>query len=164
MPTKTKSVKHRQKNTAPDPKRITVRLLGTVGDLGPERVFILTEGNIKDILEYLIEKEINFDRVIGVSAGACNGASYLSKQKGRNRKVNVEFPSDKRYMGFRHLIITGSYFNMRFIFEEIPNKLVPFDEKAFFKNPAEFDIITTSLSTGNRVILSKRLLSRKSYV
>ena len=108
------------------------------------------------VLEYFLEKEINFDRVIGVSAGACTGASYLSKQKGRNRKVNVEYPSDKRYMGFRHLITTGSYFNMKFVFEEIPDKLVPFNEQTFFDNPAEFDIVITSLSTGNPVVLTKR--------
>jgi predicted patatin/cPLA2 family phospholipase len=107
------------------------------------------------VLEYFIEKEINFDRVIGVSAGACTGASYLSKQRGRNRKVNVEYPSDSRYMGLRHLITTGSYFNMKFIFEEIPSRLVPFDEKAFFNNPSEFDIVITSLRTGNPVILTK---------
>lgn len=107
------------------------------------------------VLEYFLEKELNFDRVIGVSAGACTGASYLSGQKGRNRKVNVEYPSDKRYMGFRHLITTGSYFNMKFVFGELPSKLVPFDEAAFFKNPAEFDIVITSLRTGNPVVLTK---------
>jgi len=107
------------------------------------------------VLEYFLEKEINFDRVIGVSAGACSGASYISKQKGRNRKVNVEYPSDKRYMGIRHLIARGSYFNMKFVFEELPDKLVPFDEKAFFKNRAEFDIIITSLNTGDPVVLNK---------
>ena len=107
------------------------------------------------VLEYFLEKELNFDRVIGVSAGACTGASYQSKQNGRNKKVNVEFPADKRYMGFRHLVTSGSYFNMKFIFDEIPNRLAPFDEKKFFKNQAEFDIVTTSLSSGNRVVLSK---------
>jgi len=43
------------------------------------------------VLEYFLEKGLNFDRVIGVSAGACTGASYQSKQKGRNIKVNVEY-------------------------------------------------------------------------
>jgi len=107
------------------------------------------------VLEYFLDKELYFDRVIGVSAGACTGASYLSKQKERNRKINVEYPSDKRYMGLRHLILTGSYFNMKFVFEELPDKLAPFDEQAFFKNPAEFDIIITSLLTGKPVVLSK---------
>lgn len=107
------------------------------------------------VLEYFLDKELNFDRVIGVSAGACTGASYLSKQKERNRKINVEYPSDRRYMGLRHLISTGSYFNMKFVFEELPDKLAPFDEQAFFKNPTEFDIVITSLLTGKPVVLSK---------
>ena len=108
------------------------------------------------ILEYLLEKEIHFERVVGVSAGACLGVSYVSKQKGRNRKVNVELPSDRRYMGIRHLITTGSYFNMKFIFEEIPDRLVPFDEATYFANPTEFDIVISSLNTGNPVFLSKK--------
>lgn len=111
------------------------------------------------VLEYFLEKEITFDRVIGVSAGACTGASYVSKQKGRNRKVNVEYPSDKRYMGLRHLFTTGSYFNMKFIFKEIPTKLVPFDEQAFYNNPTQFDVVTTSVNTGNSVVFSKTAMA-----
>lgn len=107
------------------------------------------------VLEYLLEREWWFDKVVGVSAGACVGASYISKQKGRNRKVNVEMPSDKRYMGFRHLITSGSYFNMEFVFEEIPQRLVPFDEETFFKNPVEFDVLTTSLDSGRTCAFSK---------
>ena len=41
-------------------------------------------------LEYFLEQGVDFPYVIGVSAGACNAASYLSRQKGRNRKVNVD--------------------------------------------------------------------------
>lgn len=108
------------------------------------------------VLEYFLENNVIFDRVVGVSAGACVGASYISKQIGRNQKVNVEYPSDKRYMGFRHLITTGSYFNMKFVFEEIPNQLVPFDEQAFYKNPSEFDVIATSLDNGQSVVFSRK--------
>jgi len=111
------------------------------------------------VLEYLLEKELNFDRVIGVSAGACVGASFVSRQKGRNRQVNVVYPSDKRYMGTRHLFSTGSYFNMDFIFREIPDTLVPFDEQTFFKNETEFDVITTSLATGQAVVFAKKDLA-----
>lgn len=108
------------------------------------------------VLEYLLEKEFSFDRVVGVSAGACIGASYVSGQKGRNRKVNVEYPSDPRYMGFRHLLSKGSYFNMEFIFGEIPDKLVPFDARAFFENQAEFDVVATSLNSGQSVVFNKK--------
>jgi predicted patatin/cPLA2 family phospholipase len=108
------------------------------------------------VLEYLLEKDFDFDRIVGVSAGACLGASYVSGQKGRNLKVNVEYPSDPRYMGFRHLLTKGSYFNMDFIFGEIPDRLVPFDEQAFYSNPAEFDVVTTSLDSGESVVFDKK--------
>jgi predicted patatin/cPLA2 family phospholipase len=111
------------------------------------------------VLEYFLERNLNFGRVIGVSAGACIGASFLSKQRGRNRKVNVEYPSDGRYMGIRHLLTTGSYFNMPFVFGELPRQLVPFDEQAFFLNPAEFDVLATSMETGSSVVFSKRELA-----
>jgi len=107
------------------------------------------------VLEYLLDRRFWFDSVVGVSAGACVGASYISGQKGRNRIVNVEMPSDKRYMGFRHLVTTGSYFNMEFVFEEIPQKLVPFDENSFFKSPVDFDVLTTSLESGETCAFSK---------
>ena len=95
------------------------------------------------VLEYLLEQNIRFDRVVGVSAGACVGASYVSRQKGRNKLVNVEYPSDKRYMGWKYLFTTGSYFNMKFVFGELPIQLVPFDETTFYANPTEFEAVTT---------------------
>ncbi len=110
------------------------------------------------VLEYFLEKKLDFDRVIGVSAGACVGASYMSKQKGRNQRVNVDMPSDKRYMGMRHLLTTGSYFNMDFIFREIPEVLVPFDQQAFEQNKADFDIVATSLATGKPAIFGRKAI------
>ena len=41
------------------------------------------------VLEFFMEKELFFPYVIGVSAGACMAASYLSRQKGRNKRVNI---------------------------------------------------------------------------
>jgi len=112
------------------------------------------------VLEYFLENRIDFRRAVGVSAGACNGASYISHQAGRNWKVNIEIPSDKRFMGFRHLIRNGSYFNFEFILDEVPNRLIPFDNDAFYQNSSEFDVIATSLSTGKRVVFSKDDMGR----
>ncbi len=114
------------------------------------------------VLEYLLESNIDFDRVIGTSAGACVGASYVSGQRGRNWKVNVEYPSDKRYMGLRHLLSKGSYFNMDFIFNDIPNSLVPFNERSFYNNSAEFDVVTTSLKSGKSVVFTRNDFQRVS--
>lgn len=107
------------------------------------------------VMEYFLEKDIYFPYVIGVSAGACNAASYLSKQKGRNRKVNIDFISDPRYLSWRNYYRHRQLFGMDFIFDEIPNSLVPFDYEAFYQNTSEFVIGTTDCQTGEPLYFTK---------
>lgn len=107
------------------------------------------------VLECFLEHDIFFPYVIGVSAGACNAASYLSRQKGRNHTVNIKYVSDPRYISWRNFLKNRQFFGMDFIFDEIPNKLVPYDYEAFYRNPAEFVIGTTDCNTGNPVYFSK---------
>ncbi|UKS63718.1 patatin-like phospholipase family protein [Rossellomorea marisflavi] len=99
-------------------------------------------------LEYFLEQGVDFPYVIGVSAGACNAASYLSRQKGRNRKVNVDFIRDPRYLSWRNYWKNGELFGMDYVFEEIPRRIVPFDFDAFASNESEFVIGTTNCETG----------------
>ena len=35
------------------------------------------------VLDYLMDRRIEFPYAVGVSAGACNGLSYMSHQRGR---------------------------------------------------------------------------------
>lgn len=107
------------------------------------------------VLELFLEKDLYFKYIIGVSAGACNAASYISKQKGRNIKVNTGFLKDWRYMSLRNLIFEKSFFGMDFIFKEIPNKLVPFDYETFFNSQCEFLVGATDCKTGKAVYFNK---------
>ncbi|WP_433742647.1 patatin-like phospholipase family protein [Falsibacillus pallidus] len=107
------------------------------------------------VLECFLENDIEFPYVVGVSAGACNAASYLSKQKGRNKRVNIGFIKDPKYISLRNYWKDRELFGMDYIFDEIPNKIVPFDYNAFFQNEAEFVIGATDCITGNAVYLHK---------
>ena len=78
-------------------------------------------------LEFFLEKKLEFAYVIGVSAGACNASSFISRQKGRNKIVNTGFIRDWRFASLKNLLLKGSVFGMDFIFDEIPNRLVRFD-------------------------------------
>lgn len=89
------------------------------------------------VLDCLMDQRIQTDYVIGVSAGACNGVSYVSGQRGRNLRINTEYVTDKRYVGVHNLLHTGSMFGMDFIFDEIPHRLDPFDYTAFLASPCE---------------------------
>ncbi|GLX67209.1 patatin-like phospholipase family protein [Paenibacillus glycanilyticus] len=107
------------------------------------------------VLEYLSEHNVYFPYMIGVSAGACMGASYLSRQLGRNRTVNVEWVSDPRYISWKNFWTKRQLFGMDFIFDDIPNKHVPFDYEAFDRSPEEFVIGTTDCETGETVYYRK---------
>lgn len=107
------------------------------------------------ILEYFLEQDIEFPYVIGVSAGASMAASYLSKQKDRNRKVNIEYITDKRYISWRNYFKEKQLFGMDFIFGEIPNKLVPYHYDEFYANPADLVIGATDVLTGEPIYYKK---------
>lgn len=107
------------------------------------------------VMEYLLERGLSFPYVIGVSAGAANAASYLSMQKGRNKKVSIEYVSDPRYISFSNFWKSKQLFGMDFIFNEVPNHLVPYDFTSFQNNEAEFVIVTTDCMTGKPLYFNK---------
>jgi predicted patatin/cPLA2 family phospholipase len=108
------------------------------------------------VLEYFMSKELYFPYVIGVSAGACMGASYLARQRGRNRRVNLDYIDDKRYISLSNYLRRRELFGMDFIFDEIPNNLVPFDTGTLLRNPEEFVIVTTDCETGEPTYYRKQ--------
>jgi predicted patatin/cPLA2 family phospholipase len=108
------------------------------------------------ILEYFLDQDLFFPYVIGVSAGACNAASYLSKQKGRNKTVTVKYASDPRYISWKNYFKNRQFFGMDFIFDEIPNKHVPYHYDEFYNNPTEFVVGTTDCHTGEPVYFNKK--------
>ncbi|WP_017727738.1 patatin-like phospholipase family protein [Halalkalibacterium ligniniphilum] len=107
------------------------------------------------VLEYFLEQNLYFPYVIGVSAGACMAASYLSRQEGRNKKVNIELVSDPRYLSFRNFIRKRELFGMDFLFDEIPTKIVPFDFETFLSEKQQFVVVTTDCETGEAIYFNK---------
>jgi predicted patatin/cPLA2 family phospholipase len=107
------------------------------------------------VLEYFMERDLYFPYVIGVSAGACMAGSYLSRQAGRNKEVNLGYVGDKRYLSYLNFIKKRELFGMDFIFDEIPNKLVPFDLETFRTVPEQLIVGTTDCETGEPVYFDK---------
>lgn len=107
------------------------------------------------VLEYFAQHDIHFPYIIGVSAGACMAASFLSEQQGRNRTVSIDYVNDKRYLSFRNFIRKGELFGMDFIFDEIPNTLVPLDVNKIISGKEEFVIVTTNCETGEPMYFYK---------
>lgn len=100
------------------------------------------------VLDVMMERGIEFDGIIGVSAGAIHGASYKSKQPGRNIRYYKKYASDKRFMSFRTLLLTGDMVGREFCYNEIPWKLDPIDNETFKTNPTEFYVVCANVLTG----------------
>lgn len=103
------------------------------------------------VLDVFMENSIEFDGIIGVSAGATFGCNYISGQIGRTIRYNKKYCKDKRYCSFHSLITTGDLYGEDFCYNKIPNELDPFDNDAFKKNPTEFYIVATDIESGEPV-------------
>lgn len=114
------------------------------------------------ILDALLDNNISFPYCIGVSAGITNGVSYLSKQKGRNLEILMKYRNDKRYLGYGNFLKCKSLFGLDFIFEEIPNKLVPFDMDTYKKYPGKVLVGVTNAKTGKTEYLDGKELDDKA--
>lgn len=104
------------------------------------------------VLDVMLEKGlVNFDGAIGVSAGACFGINFKSRQHGRTVRYNLRFCKEWRYASFRSLRETGDFFGSDFCYKRLPEELDPFDTEAFVANPMEFYVVATDLATGRPV-------------
>ena len=102
------------------------------------------------VCDGLLAGGVMTDYVIGVSAGAAYGVSYISGQQGRNLEVATRFAPDRRYMGIGNLLRRDnrSYFGLDFTFRHIPQELVPFDYDTFATWPGTMEAVVTNLNTG----------------
>lgn len=103
------------------------------------------------VIDVMMEHDIVFDGAIGVSAGAVFGCNYKSHQIGRSLRYNTKFCQDPRYASFRSLLTTGDLYGADFCYNEIPNKLDPFDLETYRNSPMEFYVVCTDVETGKPV-------------
>ena len=100
------------------------------------------------VLDVFLEHGISFDGVIGVSAGAIHGCSFVSGQNGRSIRYNKKYCQDKRFMSFHNWIRTGDLVDEEFCYHEIPDVLDPYDNEAFKQSKTVFYVTCTNLETG----------------
>lgn len=100
------------------------------------------------VLDVFLEHGFHFDSVMGVSAGAIHGCSFVSGQIGRSIRYYRKYVSDKRFMSFHNLLRTGDLVDEKFCYHEIPESLDVYDFEAFGKTDTKFYGVCTNLETG----------------
>ncbi len=100
------------------------------------------------VLDYFMDHDIQFPYVIGVSAGACNGLSYISNQRGRARLSNIELLEEYDYINIKNLFSKRNILDSDLLFYEFPEHIVPYDYESYFSSPMRFVMVTTNCLTG----------------
>ena len=100
------------------------------------------------VLDVFMEQGISFDGVIGVSAGAIHGCSYLSNQKGRSIRYYKKYCADPRFMGLRSWLTTGDIVGADFCYHELPDMLDVYDHVAFESCNVPFYVTCSNVETG----------------
>lgn len=108
------------------------------------------------VLDGFMKNNVYFNYVVAVSAGACNGMSYMSRQIRRARISNIDYLAKYKYIGLRHLVTQGCIFDTKLLYDDFPNTLLPYDYDAYFNNPATFEMVTTNCLTGRACYLTEK--------
>lgn len=107
------------------------------------------------VLDYMMDQGIEFPYGIGVSAGACNGLSFLSRQRGRAKYSNIDLMAKYHYIGLKHLWYQHSILDQRLLYVIFPEEILPFDYETCFRNPMRFEMVTTNCVTGRACYLEE---------
>lgn len=113
------------------------------------------------VMDAFLDNNIMLPYVIGVSAGITNGFSYVSRQKGRNLDVLVNLRHDKRYIGKRNFLKCKSLVGLDFAYDEVPNKIYPFDREALLNYKGKVVVGVTNAITGKAEYLDGKKVDMK---
>ena len=102
-----------------------------------ETALVLEGGGMRGVftcgvLDCFMDHQIRFPYTIGVSAGACNGLSYISRQRGRAKYSNIDLLDKYNYIGLRHLLRKRNIMDFDLLFTEFPEHILPYDYDAYF--------------------------------
>lgn len=108
------------------------------------------------VLDWLLDHHIDFPYTVAVSAGACNGLSYMSRQRGRAKYSNIDMLKKYKYIGMRFLWTQHSILNQELLYKDFPERIVPYDFEDYRANPGVFEMVTTNCLTGRADYLSEK--------
>jgi predicted patatin/cPLA2 family phospholipase len=100
------------------------------------------------VLDCFMDKGIRFPYSIGVSAGACNGLSYISNQRGRAKYSNIDLLEKNNYIGIKYLLKKGNIMDFDLLFHTFPNEILPYDYEKLANCKEHYEMVTTSCRTG----------------
>ncbi len=118
------------------------------------RAYLVLEGGAMrglftaGVLDVFLDRGLLCEHVVGVSAGALFGYNYVAGAVGRGCFINLKYCEDWRYLSVRSFVATGNVYGREFAFDEVPNRLDPFNYRAFDESPMNLVAVSSDLETG----------------
>ena len=100
------------------------------------------------VLDCFMDRGIRFPYTIGVSAGACNGLSYMSGQRGRAKFSNIDLLAKYHYIGLKYLLKKRNIMDFDLLFHDFPERILPYDYESYFHCSERYVMVTTNCLTG----------------
>ncbi|WP_278701327.1 patatin-like phospholipase family protein [Phocaeicola sartorii] len=100
------------------------------------------------VLDAFMKRKVYFPYVIGVSAGANIGLSYIARQYGRAFHCNIELLKKYNYVGLKHFFRGKGYINLEYLLRTYPQQFFPFDFEAYRRAKERFVMVTSNCLTG----------------
>ncbi|MBQ8673668.1 MAG: patatin family protein [Bacteroides sp.] len=121
--------------------------------IGEDTGLVLEGGGMRGVftcgvLDNFMDRGIRFPYTIGVSAGACNGLSYMSGQRGRARFSNIDLLEKYDYIGLKYLWTKRNIMDFDLLFHEFPERILPYDYEAYARSAGRYEMVTTNCLTG----------------
>lgn len=112
-------------------------------------------------VDTLLEHDVRFGWIGGVSAGATHLASYLYGDRDRVRSNFVDYVRDPQFGGWTWLLRGKGYFNAEYIYCQAPIRNLPpsFDIRQVLDGPTEFRICATRADNGEPVYWGREDIS-----
>ena len=100
------------------------------------------------VLDNFMERGIKFPFTVGVSAGACNGLSYMSGQMKRAKYSNIDLLEKYDYVGIKYLFTQRNIMDFKLLFDKFPTEIIPYDYEAYASSQGRYVMVTTNCLTG----------------
>ena len=117
------------------------------------------------VFDFCMERGIDFDYCVGVSAGAANLCSYLGGQIGRNFAFYTTYSFRPQYMGLGLLAKKGEYADLDYIYGGLSNSdgEYPLDYPAMVASGKQFVIVATDAESGTPVYFTLDDMAQDDY-
>ncbi len=99
------------------------------------------------VTDYLMYKGLNFETIIGVSAGALNGYNIAAGQIGRAARINLTYRHDTRYVGIKAIKANHGVYGFDFAFNTF-DEIEPLNRERLNSGMQRLIVVATDCETG----------------